>query len=115
MTTQMQPPDAEHSPNAKPDTLNVIVRYAAAPKPFHDTGASRDETLAALKVRVLNTFGLSEGPSALDGNAITYKLYDGKTELTDLTVTLGTLAEKGRAVELKLSQHIQQGVGEPTS
>lgn len=110
MTSQTQSPGAEHgrtSTNA--DTLNVTVRYAAAPKPFHDHEASRNETLQALKARVFDKFGLTEGQSTPDGNTITYKLYHGKTELTDLSATLGSLAGQAHALELKLSQHVQQG------
>jgi hypothetical protein len=36
-------------------------------------------------------------------------LYQGRDELTDLTRTLGTLAGHASALELKLSQFIQQG------
>jgi hypothetical protein len=108
MTSQTQPPDTERGHPGKADTLNVTVRYAAAPKPFHDHEASRQETLQALKARVLDNFGLSDGQSTPDGNSITYKLY-GKTELTDMSVTLGALAGHASALELKLSQHIQQG------
>lgn len=107
--TQIQPPDAERGHPTKADTLNVTVRYAAAPKPFQDHDATRQETLQGLKTRVLAAFGLSEGQSTPDGNSITYKLYHGKTELTDMSATLGALAGQAHALELKLSQHIQQG------
>lgn len=109
MTSHTQPPDDARGHPTKADTLNVTVRYAAAPKPFHDHVARRQETLHALKARVLDTFGLSDGQSTPDGNTITYKLYHGKTELTDTGVTLGALAGQAHALELKLSQHIQQG------
>lgn len=110
MTSQTQPPDAERAQtSAKADTLNVTVRYAAAPKPFHDHDANREETLQSLKERVLTAFGLTEGQSTPDGNTIDYKLYHGKSELTDLSATLGSLAGPAHALELKLSQHVQQG------
>ena len=82
----------------EPHTINVTVRFAAAPKPFQDHDARRDETL-----------GLVEGQSTPDGNTVTYKLYHGKAELTDLSATLGSLAEQAHALELKLSQFVQQG------
>lgn len=107
--TQTQSPDAERGHPSKADTLNVTVRYAAAPKPFHDHDATRHETLEALKARVLAAFGLSDGQSTPDGNTVTYKLYHGKTELTDMSATLGALAGQAHALALKLSQHIQQG------
>ena len=110
MTTQTQAPDSDHGHSpSKADTLNVTVRYAAAPKPFHDHEASRTETITHLKARVLTAFGLDEGQTTPDGNSITYKLYHGKTELTDPSVTLGALAGDAHALELKLSQHVQQG------
>ena len=111
MTSQTQSPgiEAEQSPKHA-DTLNVMVRFAAAPKPFQDHEASRSETLQALKARVFDQFGLTEGQSTPDGNSISYKLYHGKEELTDLIVTLGSLAGPAHALELKLSQHVQQGV-----
>ena len=109
MTSQTQPPDTALGHPTNTDTLDVTVRYAAAPKPFHDHEASRQETLQALRARVLDTFGLSDGQSTPDGSTITYKLYNGKTELTDTAVNIGALAGQAHALELKLSQHIQQG------
>lgn len=92
------------------DTINVTVRYAAASKPFHDKDASREETLLALRGRVLDAFKLTEGEATPEGNVITYKLYHEKTELTDLSRTVGDLAGRANALPLKLSQFIQQGV-----
>ena len=110
MTSQTHQPDADHaSAPPKTDTLNVTVRYAAAPKPFQDHDALGTETLAHLKARVLDAFGLTEGESSPDGNSISYKLYHGKTELTDMSVTLDAVAGNARALELKLSQYVQQG------
>ena len=97
----------------KADVLNVIVRYAAAPKPFQDHEASRTETLQSLKTRVLTAFGLSDGAPTGDGNTFTYKLYHGKSELTDLSATLGGIAGNAHALELKLSQYVQQGATSP--
>jgi len=91
------------------DVLNVTVRYAAALKPFHDHDADRDETLASLKARVLTEFGLTEGETTPDGSTLLYKLYFHKEEQTDLGRTLGALAGQADALELKLSQYIQQG------
>lgn len=111
MTSQTPPPGIEHGQDPQhADTLNVTVRFAAAPKPFQDHQASRSETLQALKTRVLDQFGLTEGQSTPDGNTINYQLYHGKVELTDLSLTLGSLAGPAHALELKLSQHVQQGV-----
>lgn len=110
MTSLTNPPDA--GPGTKPpeaNALHVTVRFAAAPKPFHDQGASRDETVQSLKARVLNAFGLTDEQSSPDGNTIVYKLYHEKNELTDLSTTLGALAGHAHALELRLSQHVKQG------
>jgi hypothetical protein len=93
----------------KVGTLNVIVRYAAARKPFEDLSADRDEQLSGLKTRVLNAFELTEGEDAGGGNTFAYKLYHDKTELKDLSQSLGEIAGSAGALSLKLSQFVQQG------
>ncbi|MGQ0815838.1 MAG: hypothetical protein ACT4O1_15515 [Gemmatimonadota bacterium] len=106
--------DTQTIPQGKPegrpqDTLNVSVRYAAAQQPFQDHDASRTETLVSLKARVLQQFGLTEGQGTPEGNVINYKLYHEKTELIDLSRSLGDVAGNAHALVLKLSQFIQQG------
>lgn len=88
-------------------TLNLTVTYPAAGKPFQDKGASRDETLASLKARVLKAFGLIEGEDG--GNQVTYVLFKGRERLTDMSVSLGALAGEAKALSLKLVQQIVQG------
>jgi hypothetical protein len=90
------------------DTLNVTVRYAAAPQPFHDPAANRTETLAVLKLRVLAVFGLTEGAQP-DGNQVQYQLFHQRQELVDLSRTLGDVAGPAHALELKLAQVVTQG------
>lgn len=97
------------SAESKAGTLNVTVRYAAAAKPFQDHAAERNETLGSLKARVLDAFGLNEGGATGDGNTLTYKLYHDKTELTELSQTLGQIAGPAAALALKVSQFVQQG------
>ena len=97
----------EHA--VKKDTLNVTVVYAAAPRPFQDHDASRDETLSSLKGRAMTAFGLTEGGQP-DGTQVQYKLYHGKEELTDLSQTLGSVAGPANAVQFKLAQVVTQGV-----
>jgi hypothetical protein len=100
--------DEEVKKEAKKDTLNVTVVYAAAPRPFQDHDASREETLASLTARVLAAFGLTEGAQT-DGTQVQYKLYHGKEELTDLSQTRGTIAGPAHAVQFKLGQVVTQG------
>ncbi len=87
--------------------LNVTVTYPAAGEPFHEHGDSPEEALASLKVRVLTYFGLEEGDQG--GSQVTYVFFKGKERLTDLSVTLGSLAADAGALALKLSQQIVQG------
>lgn len=89
-------------------TLKLIVTFPAAPEPFKDDAGSRSESLASLKARVLDAFGLKEGQAA-DGSTTTYTLYDQKTPLENLAVTLGELAGDKDHLHLKLAQQITQG------
>lgn len=103
MPTELEATASLHSQHL----IGVTVRYAAAIHPFKEE-ASRNETLATLKVHALNAFSLHEGPLP-DGTIATYKLFHGKQELTDLSRTVGDLAGHSRELELKLSQHLTQG------
>jgi hypothetical protein len=89
-------------------TLTVMVVYPAAGKPFKDDDASRDETAGELKARVLEFFGLTEGPIGNNENAV-YALYDGKQKLDNPAQTVGELAGDKPVLHLKLSQQIVQG------
>ena len=95
----------DHKPK---DPLKVIVNYPPAAKPFEDADASRDETLGALKKRVLDAFRLTEG-SQPDGSVTTCTLYHEKQPLDDLSQTLGAIAGKHPVLKLKLGQQIVQG------
>lgn len=106
---EVRPKDEDPDHDHARDTLRVTVRYAAALKPFIDEDANRNETLGALRSRVLEKFELTDGGTAPDGGAIVYKLYHGKDEITDLSRTLGDIAGHARDLQLKLSQFIQQG------
>jgi hypothetical protein len=92
----------------KAKTIEVTVRYAAAPAPYHEKHASADEALATLKASALKAFGLTEG-SATEGGTFTYKLFHKKNELSNLSLTLGQVAGHDGSLELKLSQEIKQG------
>jgi hypothetical protein len=88
--------------------LKVLVTYIGAGQPFDDPAASATETLGHLKGRVLEHFHLTEGGTP-DGGQVTYRLFDGKTELTDLSKTLGDIAGGKPVVHLKLNEHVTQG------
>jgi hypothetical protein len=89
-------------------TLNVVVHYVAAVKPYTDHDAPEPETVGQLKAKVLDFFHLTEGGSP-DGTVTTYTLYVGKEALTDLSRTIGSLAGGKKELQLKLNQQIVQG------
>jgi hypothetical protein len=89
-------------------TLRVIVHYIAAPKPFKDEHADRNETVGHLKSRVLVAFGLTEGSTA-DGATVNYTLYHNKEVLENPQQKLGDLINEHQELELKLAQQIVQG------
>lgn len=87
--------------------IDVTVRYPAAAKPFRDNNAALDETVGALKVRVLQAFGLDAG-----GDAVSYQLFHGRAAL-DEARTLGAIEasedDRDRELQLKLAQQVTQG------
>jgi hypothetical protein len=95
---------AVHSAEKAPHEFVVLhVRYLAAHRPFVDDGASRNETLASLKPRVLDFFKLSEE----SGKTYTFML--GDKALTNLSTTLGELAEGKNELKLDLDEQYEQG------
>ncbi len=87
--------------------LKVIVNYPAAKGPFEQDHATPTETLAALKVAVLQAFGLTEGQ--VNGSTYTYTLFHDKTPLENLSETIGQLVGNAATLVLKLSQQVTQG------
>ena len=92
---------ADHS------TIAVRVRYIGAQKPFVDSHANLEETLATLKQRVLSFFNLVEG-SVENGTKVYVFSHDG-VELTNLSQTLGQLATEGHEIKLDLLEQFEQG------
>jgi hypothetical protein len=87
--------------------LHVTVTYPSAVRPFQGE-FDPATTVGALKMRVLDAFGLTEGTMP-DGTTVTYTLYHQKTPLETLGQTLGEIAGHAQALELKLAQEITQG------
>ena len=88
-------------------TLSLQVRYIASRKKYEEPKASKDETLAALKPKVLVFFGLHEGP--VDGGTKAYFFaHDGVVQ-TDPSLTLGKLAEGKEELKLDLIERFEQG------
>lgn len=93
--------------HAHHETLNVKVRYAASAKPYVDHKANSNESLATLKQKVLNHFGLVEGD--VDGGRKVYILTYQGVQQTDLSVQLGQLAEGKHHLEMNLIEQFIQG------
>jgi hypothetical protein len=92
---------------AKHEFLILHVRYLGAHRPFVDDGAPRTETLAELKPRVLEFFKLTEGGGQHGGKIYTFA-HAGKP-LTDLSATLGHIAEVSNELKLDLVEQFEQG------
>lgn len=88
-------------------TLSLRVRYIAARKQYEDPKASKFETLAALKPKVLAFFDLKEG--SVEGGTKTYFFAHNGVVQTDLSLTLGTLAEGKEELKLDLIERFEQG------
>ena len=73
------------------DKVDLVIEYEDSKDELKDHGASREETLASLKVRVLAAFSLEEGVND-NGQLLTYVLFHGHTPLLDSSATLGSIA-----------------------
>lgn len=96
-------PETAHVHNS----VVLKVRYIAARKRFIDQCAPRDESLSALKPRVLEFYGLAEG--SVEGGTKTYHFAQGGVVLTDLSATLGSLAHGKHELDLDLIERFEQG------
>lgn len=107
MTTDTQIHSNHDHDRGHHKTLALRVRYISAKKPFDDPHARVDEPLTDLKPRVLSFFKLSEG--AVDGGNKTYHFSHNNKTLTDLSVTLGSLADGKHELKLDLIERFDQG------
>lgn len=88
-------------------SLEVKVRYITSRTPFVDPRASREETLGALKPRVLEFFGLAEGSAG--GGTKTYNFALNGIVQNNLMATLGSLADGRHELKLDLIERFEQG------
>jgi len=95
------------SPAHDHDSLVVKVRYITARKPFVDPRAPRNETLGALKPRVLDFFGLVEGSTG--GGTKSYHFALNGIVQTNLATELGSLAHGEHELKLDLIERFEQG------
>jgi hypothetical protein len=84
-------------------TIALTVKYITSKKHFVDSQASEDESLDALKPRVLDFFNLVE-----DGEKSYQFVLDGIVQ-TNLSETLGSLAEGKHELEFNLVEVLNQG------
>jgi hypothetical protein len=96
-----------HQPAGHHHTIEVRVRYIGAHKHYVDLHAKVDETLATLKHHVLGFFGLVEG--AVNNGTKVYTFAHDDIELTNLSQTLGQLANGKHEVKLDLLEQFEQG------
>lgn len=89
------------------DTLVIQVRYLAASQPYVDPKAHGTETVSQLKPRVLEHFELVEGD--FDGGRKQYAFSVDGVMLTDLNVSLASIAKGKHRVELTLLEQFIQG------
>jgi hypothetical protein len=82
--------------------VRVVVSYMAAVRPYK-AEVAENETLGALKITVLDKFGLKE-----TGNKV-FKLFHNGTELTNPSETVGQVAGRHEELHLKLEEIIIQG------
>jgi|GEM_PF-1068941 len=80
--------------------INISVDYPPTGDKLEDHAADRNETVGALKGRVLVAFSLKEGVDD-KGQLLTYVLFHGRAPLVDPNVTIGSVA--GNAGDIKLT------------
>jgi len=84
------------------EKIRVTVSYVAAAKPFK-TEEEPKVTVSEVKKAVLNAFGLQETETKK------FKLFHGKTELTNGDETVHQLADHHKELHLKLEEFLVQG------
>ncbi len=97
--------EGRHAAHQK--TLVVRVRHITVRNRFVDQHARQEETLAALKPRVLEFFKLVEG--SIDGGTKSYHFALDGVVLTALDVTLGSLAHGKHELKFDLIERFEQG------
>lgn len=96
----------DENASKKSQDVVVRVRYAPVKPPFIENHTPLTDTLADVKTRALAHFHLSEGP--VDGGSKTYSLSFNDVVQTNLSQTVGELAEH-RQVSLLLVEQFTQG------
>ena len=87
--------------------LVVQVRYLAAAKPFVEPKVDGSQLVSTLKAMVLEFFGLAEGD--VEGGRKEYAFSLDGVQLTNLQVSLESLAAGKHRIEFKLLEQFIQG------
>ena len=99
--------EVQQGSQAAHNTLVVMVRYITSRKQFVDPQARQEETISALKPRVLDFFELVEG--SVEGGTKTYQFALEGIVQTNLEATLGSLANGKHELKLDLIERFEQG------
>ena len=83
-------------------TVRVVVSYAAAVRPYKAEVAD-NTTIGRIKTAALEAFKLQETGTKV------FKLFHGKTELSNLSQTVGEVAGGHQELALKLEEVVVQG------
>lgn len=83
--------------------VNISVEYSPTGDKLEDHAADRNETVGALKSRVLVAFGLTEGVDD-KGQLLTYALFHGRVPLADPSATIGSIAGSAGHIQLELER-----------
>lgn len=95
----------DENTHTKSQGVVVRVRYAPVKQPFTENHALQTDTLADVKARALAHFHLSEG--SVDGGSKTYSLSFNDVVQTNLSLTVGELAEHHQLSLLLVEQFTQ--------
>jgi len=98
---------AQLAAEAKPKTLVLHVRYLGARRQYVEPDESFATTLGEVKPKVLAFFQLTETSGQQGGKVYTFAM--GGTPLTDLSVTLESLAAGKHELKLDLIEQLEQG------
>lgn len=83
--------------------INISVEYPPTGDKLEDHAADRNETVGALRSRVLVAFSLKEGVDDM-GQLLTYVLFHGRRPLVDPNATIGSIAGDAGNIKLELER-----------
>jgi hypothetical protein len=103
-----EPNEIVAGPGHGETSIKVTITYLAARKPAEFVFPA-NTTLEKVKQAAMDEFRVTEGPTPDGQSRIVFFLYDDEQQLTDLSRTIGDIADHSRHVKLKLVKQIIQG------